>query len=90
MLQNWESKARTVGSGSRVATWCVRLAPGESVASLVPVYAGADWQEREQYDLVGIPFAGHPDLRRLMMAENYVGHPLRRDFASDTAAAPWR
>ncbi len=82
--------ARTVGSGSRVATWCVRLAPGESVASLVPVYAGADWQEREQYDLVGIPFAGHPDLRRLMMAENYVGHPLRRDFASDTAAAPWR
>lgn len=81
---------RSVGSGSRVATWAVRLAPDESIASLVPVYAGADWQEREQYDLVGIPFAGHPDLRRLMMPENYTGHPLRRDFASDTAAAPWR
>ncbi|MCY2959163.1 MAG: NADH-quinone oxidoreductase subunit NuoB [Planctomycetota bacterium] len=81
---------RSVGSGTRVATWAVRLAPGESIASLVPVYAGADWQEREQYDLVGVPFADHPDLRRLMMAENYSGHPLRRDFAADTAAAPWR
>jgi len=81
---------RTVGTGSRLATWSVRLSPGESVASMVPVYAGADWQEREQYDLVGVHFADHPDLRRLMMAENYSGHPLRRDFASNTAAAPWR
>ncbi|MBL8861108.1 MAG: NADH-quinone oxidoreductase subunit NuoB [Planctomycetes bacterium] len=81
---------RRVGAGSRLAAWAVRLAPGEPVASLVPLYAGADWQEREQYDLVGVPFAGHPDLRRLMMPENYSGHPLRRDFASDSPAAPWR
>ncbi len=81
---------RTIGKGTRVATWSVRLAPSEPVATLFGVFAGADWQEREQYDLVGVPFAGHPDLRRLMMQENYSGHPLRRDFASDTASAPWR
>jgi NADH-quinone oxidoreductase subunit B/C/D len=81
---------RTVGKGTRVATWSVRLAPAEPVPSLCAIFAGADWQEREQYDLVGVPFAGHPDLRRLMMPENYSAHPLRRDFASDTAAAPWR
>ncbi|MCE9595461.1 MAG: NADH-quinone oxidoreductase subunit NuoB [Planctomycetes bacterium] len=81
---------RTVGRGSRVATWVVRAAIGEPVPTLFPLFAGADWQEREQYDLVGVRFAGHPDLRRLMMAENYVGHPLRRDFPSDAPAAPWR
>ena len=81
---------RTVGPASKLATWSVRVAPGESVPSLCSVFAGADWQEREQYDLVGVTFADHPDLRRLMMPENYVGHPLRRDFASDAPAAPWR
>jgi NADH-quinone oxidoreductase subunit C len=60
------------------------------VPSLVELFAGADWQEREQYDLVGVRFAGHPDLRRLMMPENYVGHPLRRDFPIDAPCAPWR
>jgi len=81
---------RTVGKGSRTATWAVRLEPGQALDSLAGVFAGADWQEREQWDLVGVPFAGHPDLRRLMMAENFQGHPLRRDFASDAAAPPWR
>ncbi len=81
---------RTVGPGTRVAVWAVRPLPGQPVPSLSEVYAGADWQEREQFDLVGVVFSGHPDLRRLMMAENYAGHPLRRDFAADTAAAPWR
>ncbi|MGO9832087.1 MAG: NADH-quinone oxidoreductase subunit C [Myxococcaceae bacterium] len=81
---------RSIGRGSRVATWAVRQTPGNPVPSLSELYAGADWQEREQFDLVGVVFSGHPDLRRLMMAENYPGHPLRRDFAADTAAAPWR
>jgi NADH-quinone oxidoreductase B subunit len=81
---------RTVGPGSRIATWSVRQLVGQPVSSLSGLFAGADWQEREQYDLVGVVFAGHPDLRRLMMMENYPGHPLRRDFAADTAAAPWR
>ncbi|MGZ5957100.1 MAG: NADH-quinone oxidoreductase subunit NuoB [Myxococcaceae bacterium] len=81
---------RTVGSGSRVATWAVRLAPGEPVSSLARLYAGADWQEREQFDLVGVVFADHPDLRRLMMPENYDRHPLRRDLPANLPYAPWR
>ena len=63
---------------------------GESTPSLVSVWAGADWQEREQYDLVGVVFSGHPDLRRIMMPEDWEGHPLRRDYAIDTRHHPWR
>ena len=81
---------RTIGAKSRLATWSVRLAPGETLPSLAALFAGADWQEREQFDLVGVRFAGHPDLRRLMMPENYTLHPLRRDLAADLPLAPWR
>ena len=81
---------RTVGQGSRTATWTVRLAPGELVPSLFKLFAGADWQEREQYDLVGVVFADHPDLRRLMMPENYDRFPLRRDLPANLPYAPWR
>ena len=51
-----------------------------SVPSLVPVWRSANWLEREQYDLMGITFTGHPDLRRIMMWEGYPYHPLRKDF----------
>ncbi|MFO0648998.1 MAG: NADH-quinone oxidoreductase subunit NuoB [Polyangiales bacterium] len=81
---------RTVGEGSRIAAWRLALEPGQAVPTLVGVYAGADWQEREQYDLTGVRFEGHPDLRRIMMPENWVGHPLRKDYAADTACPPWR
>lgn len=50
------------------------------VPSLVPVYPGADFQEREAWDLLGIKFAGHPDLRRILMWEGFHGHPLRKDW----------
>lgn len=63
---------------------------GSSTPSLVGLWQGADWQEREQYDLVGTVFEGHPDLRRIMMTDDWPGHPLRRDYAIDTQHFPWR
>ena len=50
------------------------------VASLTALYPGADWYERETYDLFGVIFAGHPDLRRIMTDYGFDGHPLRKDF----------
>ena len=50
------------------------------VPSLTPVYPGADWFEREAYDLYGILFTGHPDLRRILTDYGFEGHPLRKDF----------
>jgi NADH-quinone oxidoreductase subunit C len=48
--------------------------------SLVTVWATADWHERESYDLMGIDFTGHPNLVRILCAEDWVGHPLRKDY----------
>jgi NADH-quinone oxidoreductase subunit C len=50
------------------------------VASLIGVYTGADWFERETYDLYGVLFTGHPDMRRLLTDYGFDGHPLRKDF----------
>ena len=50
------------------------------VASLTPIWQGATFQEREVYDLMGIRFTGHPDLRRIFLWEGFPGHPLRKDF----------
>ncbi|MBF6559291.1 MAG: NADH-quinone oxidoreductase subunit C [Candidatus Binataceae bacterium] len=52
-----------------------------TIASLTPLWPGANWLERETYDLYGIHFAGHPDLRRIYLYEEFVGHPLRKDYA---------
>lgn len=52
------------------------------VPSVVPVWHGAHLQEREAYDLLGIRFSGHPNLKRLLLWEGFPGHPLRKDFMS--------
>jgi NADH-quinone oxidoreductase subunit C len=53
---------------------------GESVPSLVSVWPTADWHEREAWDLMGISFDGHPNQRRLLMDDDWEGHPLRKDY----------
>ena len=58
----------------------VFLDEGEEVASVVPVWPTADWHEREQYDMVGVVFSGHPNLKRLLMPSDWAGHPLRKDY----------
>ena len=58
----------------------VRVHTNESIETLTPVFPGAGWPERELYDLFGIVFDGHEDLRRLMMPEDWEGHPLRKDY----------
>ena len=57
-----------------------QLGLDQPIASVTPVWAGAGWCEREVYDLFGIVFEGHADLRRLMMTEDWEGHPLRKDY----------
>ena len=81
---------RCIGAPAHLASWRVRVELDQSIPTLFPLFAGADWQEREQYDLVGIRFDNHPDLRRLMMPEDWEGHPLRKDYAIETACPPWR
>ena len=61
----------------------VPLADGQPIASITPIFKGANWFEREAYDMFGIPFDGHPNLVRLMMWEDFEGHPLRKDFPLD-------
>ena len=51
-----------------------------SLASVTSIWSSADWYEREAYDLLGIVFIGHPDLRRLLTDYGFIGHPLRKDF----------
>ncbi|MFM8635716.1 MAG: NADH-quinone oxidoreductase subunit C [Planctomycetia bacterium] len=54
--------------------------PSPTVRSVVPIWEGANWLEREVWDLFGIRFEGHPDLRRLVMPEEFTAHPLRKDY----------
>ena len=54
-----------------------------SVPSLVPLYRGAEFQEREAYDLYGVTFDGHPDLRRILMWDGFDGHPMRKDYVPE-------
>jgi NADH-quinone oxidoreductase subunit C len=66
----------------------VQTRDGEPVPSLISVWPGTNWGEREVWDLFGVEFAGHPDLRRFLMPEGWIGHPLRKDYAQTQIALP--
>ena len=54
-----------------------------TIASLTPLWRSANWTEREAFDMFGVRFKDHPDLRRILMYEEFVGHPLRKDYPFD-------
>ena len=58
----------------------VRVAENEAVPSVTHLWPGADWPEREVYDMFGIVFEGHPNMKRIYLAHDWVGHPLRKDY----------
>ncbi len=72
-------------------TMRTKLGPGETrCPSLVPVWRGANWMERECFDMFGIRFEDHPDLRRILLPQDWEGHPLLKSYAVDTPHPPYR
>ena len=69
-----------LSSGIRVCLRCEIPRKEPSIHSLYGIYMAADWQEREVYDLFGINFEGHPNLKRVLTPETQQGHPLRKDY----------
>lgn len=67
-------------TGERVLVKTLLNEPDLELPSAVPLWSGADWMEREVYDMYGIVFTGHPDLRRILMPEEFTAYPLRKDY----------
>jgi len=70
----------TLGPGAATVRVQVWIEDGQSMPSVVSVWPTADWHEREAFDLMGITFDGHPNLSRIIMEDDWEGHPLRKDY----------
>ena len=66
-----------------------QVAENETIASVTSVWEGANWLEREAYDMFGITFQGHPDLRRILLPEEWQGFPLRKDYSIIQQDVKW-
>jgi NADH-quinone oxidoreductase subunit C len=67
-------------TGTRIMVRSWADDPSPCLPSAFDIWRGSDWMEREVYDLLGIQFTGHPDLRRILMPDEFAGHPLRKDY----------
>jgi NADH-quinone oxidoreductase subunit C len=67
-------------TGERLFVKALANDPDPELPSVVELWRGADWMEREVFDMYGVRFAGHPDLRRILMPHGFDGHPLRKDY----------
>jgi NADH-quinone oxidoreductase subunit C len=74
---------RSLGKKHRVRLYGGVPEEDPTIETLVPVWVGVDWFEREAFDLYGVRFMGHPDLRRILMYPEFVGHPLRKDYPKE-------
>ena len=70
----------SIASKKRVRLATRLLGDNPRINSLIPVWPNANWYEREVYDLFGVHFTGHPDLRRIVLPDDWEGHPLRKDY----------
>jgi len=76
------TRSSVTGARIRLRT---HVKDGEEPATLSGIWSGANWAEREVWDMFGIKFNGHPDMRRILLYEEFVGHPLRKDYPIDKA-----
>jgi len=78
----------SIAHGHRIRVKTSVTAESPEVPSIAGIYKGANWFEREAWDMYGVRFAGHPDLRRILLWEEFEGHPLRKDYPKNRRQCP--